>query len=128
MRQANDRSIDEEQALVTATIQDYFEGMHNGDLVRLRRAFHPNAKLCGSRDGAFTELTLDQWLERVSKRLIPAQTGEPFDMAIESIDLAGDVGSVKVRDLYMGLRFTDYLNVAKVDGRWQIVHKAFHHD
>lgn len=121
-------SNDSELEMVRATISDYFEGMYHGDLVRLRRAFHPNARLYGYREGIFVELTLHEWLNRVSTRPIPAQNGEPFDMKIESIDLKGQVGNVKVRDLYMGLRFTDYLNVAKADGRWQIVNKAFHHD
>ena len=124
----SERLSDMESALVKAAIQDYFEGMYHGDLTRLKKAFFPSAKLYGYRYGAFIELTLEHWLERISTRPIPAQTGEPFDMVIESIDLTGSVGNVKVRDLYMGLRFTDYLHVAKVDGRWQIVNKTFHHD
>ena len=117
-----------ELSLVRAAVQDYFEGMYRGDVDRLSRAFHPNAMLYGYRDGTFTELHMDEWLDRVAKRSIPAQTGEPFDMTIESIDLTGNVGNVKVRDLYMGLRFTDYLNMVKFEGRWQIVNKTFHHD
>ena len=73
-------------------------------------------------------MQIDEWLNKVAKRAIPAQNGEPFEMIIESIDLTGNVGNVKVRDLYMGLRFTDYLNMVKLEGRWQIVNKTFHHD
>jgi protease I len=38
------------------------------------------------------------------------------------------VAAVKVADLYRGLRFTDYLSLARVDGQWIIVNKTFHHD
>ena len=117
-----------ELSLVSAAVEDYFEGMYRGDVARLRRVFHPQAMLYGYRDGAFTVLQMHEWLGKVEKRPIPAQNGEPFEMFIESIDLTGNVGHVKVRDLYMGLRFTDYLNMVKLEGRWQIVNKTFHHD
>jgi hypothetical protein len=117
-----------ELSLVSAAVEDYFEGMYRGDVARLRHVFHPQAMLYGYRDGIFTVLQIDEWLNKVAKRPIPAQNGEPFEMIIESIDLTGNVGNVKVRDLYMGLRFTDYLNMVKLEGRWQIVNKTFHHD
>lgn len=117
-----------ELSLVRAAVQDYFEGMYRGDVARLRRVFHSHAMLYGYRDGTFTVLQMEEWLDKVAKRPIPGQSGEPFDMTIETIDLTGNVGHVKVRDLYMGLRFTDYLNMVKVEGRWQIVNKTFHHD
>ena len=117
-----------ELSLVSTTVEDYFEGMYHGDMERLRRVFYPQAMLYGYRNGTFTVLKMDEWLDKVAKRPIPAQNGEPFDMTIESIDLTGNVGHVKVRDLYMGLKFTDYLNMVKFEGRWQIVNKTFHHD
>jgi hypothetical protein len=49
-------------------------------------------------------------------------------MKIVAADVTGAVATVKVADLYRGLRFTDYLALAKVDGAWMIVNKTFHHD
>jgi hypothetical protein len=122
------QSGDPEVTLVKACVTDYFEGMYFRDVEKLSRAFHPDARLHGYRDGAWANLSVADWLSRVSSRPIPAANGEPFEMSIESIDLTGAVGSVKVRDLYMGLRFTDYLSIAKIDNRWQIINKTFHHD
>ena len=113
---------------INATIQDYFEGMYYGDTGRLRKAFHPDAFLFGHFKGAFMQLSLDQWLKIVEGRKIPAEVGEPFDMKIVSVDVTGQVGFVKVVDLYQGLRFTDYLSLARIDGQWKIVNKTFHHD
>ena len=59
---------------------------------------------------------------------MPAETGEAFDMRIVSTDVTCQVATVKVADLYRGLRFTDYLGLARVDGQWMIVNKTFHHD
>lgn len=112
---------------VTACVTDYFEGMYFRDLEKLKRAFHEDARLYGYRDEAFTMLSLSDWLGRVSNRPIPAENGEPFEMSIDSIDLTGDAGMVKVRNLYVGLRFTDYLGVIKFGNHWKIVSKVFHH-
>jgi len=113
---------------ISATIQDYFEGMHFRDAGRLRRAFHPKACLFGHLQSAFVHIPLDQWLGMVESRPVPAENGEPFDMRIVSTDVTGQVATVKVADLYRGLRFTDYLSLVKVDGQWRIVNKTFHHD
>lgn len=59
---------------------------------------------------------------------VPADSGEPYDMRIISTDVTGAVATVKVADLYQGLRFADYLTLLKMDESWVIVNKAFHID
>ena len=113
---------------ISETVQEYFEGMYNRDTGRLRKAFHPTACLFGHLQGAFVHVPLDQWLGMVENRPVPAESGEAFDMRIVSTDVTGQVATVKVADLYRGLRFTDYLSLARVDGQWMIVNKTFHHD
>lgn len=113
---------------ISATVQEYFEGMYYRDVGRLRKAFLPTACLFGHLQDAFIHLPVEQWLAMVESRPIPAESGEPFDMRIVSTDVTGQVATVKVADLYRGLRFTDYLSFAKVDGQWRIVNKTFHHD
>jgi hypothetical protein len=78
--------------------------------------------------GPSRTLPLDQWLGMVESRRVPAENGEAFDMRIVSTGVTGQVATVKVADLYRGLRFTDYLSLVKVDGQWRIVNKTFHHD
>ena len=113
---------------VEATIQDYFLGMYHRDLGRLRNAFYPSARLFGHLDGGFIELSLNEWLAKVESRPIPSTSGETFDMRILSVEITGKVAAVKVCDLYRGLRFTDYLHLAKLEAGWVIVNKTFHHD
>jgi protease I len=97
---ANELLTNPELQPVIATVDHYFQGLYHGDKSRLREAFSSG----------------------------PAKNGEPFEMQIESVDLIGQVGSVKVKNLYQGLRYTAYLNIAKTGGRWKIVNKTFHHD
>jgi len=114
--------------LITQTVEHYFQGMYHSDTERLKKAFHPEAYLFGYFQGAFTHASANDWFEMVKQRPAPAKDGEPYDMRIVSIDLTGEVAVVKVADLYMDLRFTDYLTLLKVDGEWLIVNKVFHHE
>jgi hypothetical protein len=121
-------SDDSDIQAVNATVQDYFEGMHHHDMSRLRKAFHPATCLTGHFRGPFVHLTLAQWLQSMDGKPSPASKGDLFDMQVLSVDLTGEVGIVKVLDVYRGMRYTDYLSVARVDSRWVIVNKTFHHD
>ena len=113
---------------ITAVAHDYLEGMYRRDLARLRRIFHPTACLFGHYDRVFARVPLEEWLKAVEGRPVPADTGQAFDMRIVSIDVTGQVATVKAHGLYRGLRFTDYLTLARVEGQWLIVNKTFHHD
>jgi protease I len=114
--------------LIARTVQLYFEGMYYSDVEKLKKAFHPNAVLHGYIEGELIHLPLDGWLERVKCVPAPAESGEAYDMRIVSIDVTGRVAAVKVADLYIGRRFTDYLSLVKVEDNWVIVDKIFHYD
>jgi len=114
--------------LITQTVEHYFKGMYHSDIERLKKAFHPDAFLFGHLKGNFMHVQAEAWFEMVKKRPAPAENGEKYDMRIVSIDITAEVASVKVADLYMGMRFTDYLTLLKIDDRWLIVNKAYHHD
>jgi hypothetical protein len=102
--------------------------MYHRDLARLRKAFHPQAYLFGYRLDKFLHISANDWFKMVESRPVPADSGEPYDMRIISTDVTGAVATVKVADLYQGLRFTDYLTLLKADDNWVIVNKAFHTD
>src|SRR4051812_9319690 len=113
---------------IHAVVHEYFDGLYRMDEPRLRGAFHPDACLFGHLRGKFTRSTLDQWLGRIGAQPAPSESGEPFDMRIVSTDVTGDAATVKVAELYRNLRFTDYLTFLRLDGRWRIVNKAYHHE
>jgi hypothetical protein len=47
-------------------------------------------------------------------------------MDIQMLDIVGDAACVKVSDDFAGMRFTDYLSMLKIDGRWTIVNKLYY--
>ena len=46
---------------------------------------------------------------------------------ISKIDIVGTLASVKIElDDWKGSRFTDFLNMLKVDNKWQVMNKVFY--
>ncbi len=114
--------------LIAQTVQLYFDGMYHSDVEKIKIAFHPNTVLHGYLEGELIHLPFDEWLDHVKGVPAPADSGEEYDMRIVSIDVTGRVATVKVEDLYLNRRFTDYLSFVKVAGNWLIVNKIFHYD
>ena len=114
--------------LITQTVQYYFDGMYHGDIELLKKAFHADAFLFGYLSGDYMHFSAKDWFNVVKERPAPSKEGEEYDMRIVSTDVTEDAATVKVADLYMGLRFTDYLTLSKLDDKWVIINKAFHHD
>lgn len=113
---------------IRQTVQLYFDGMYRSDVEKLKKAFHPSAALMGYFSGNLTRLPLEKWLEMVAARPSPAKNGEEYNMSLVSMDLTETVAVVKVRDYYLGLWFTDYLSLLKIEDTWRIVNKIFHHE
>ena len=113
---------------IRQTVQLYFEGMYHSDVDKLRKAFHPSAALMGYYSGNLAHIPLEKWLEMVAARPAPAKNGEEYNMRLVSLDLTENVAVVKVKDLYLGLWFTDYLSLLKIEDEWVIVNKIFHHE
>ena len=109
------------------TVQLYFDGMYHSDTGLLKQAFHSAAFLMGYYEGNFAHIPLETWLDIIGKTPAPSKNGEVYDMRIVSIDITETVAVVKVADLYLGLRFTDYLSLVKTGDGWTIVNKVFHH-
>ncbi|MBI4765479.1 MAG: nuclear transport factor 2 family protein [Deltaproteobacteria bacterium] len=122
----NDDMVDMQR--IRQTVQLYFEGMYHSDVDKLRKAFHPGAVLMGYYSGNLAHIPLEKWLEMVAARPAPAKNGEEYNMRLVSLDLTENVAAVKVRDLYLGLWFTDYLSLLKIEDEWVIVNKIFHHE
>ena len=110
------------------TVDDYFLGMYHSDTDRLAKAFHTDSFLTGYFQGNYSRFSVGDWLGMVGQTPAPADQGEAYDMNIVSIDITENVAVVKVKDLYLGLWFTDYLTLLKIDEDWKIINKAFHHE
>ena len=119
----------EERAAIERVLQDYFDGLHHSDTVRLARVFHPRALYATASGGSLTMLSMDEYFPVVDGRPSPASRGDPRADRIVSIDFAGPVTAIAKVNCAIGPKaFTDLLTFVKLDGRWQIMSKVFHFD
>jgi len=108
---------------VRAVVQSYLHGLKFNDTVSLAKAFWPEARLFFvGRDGKISQLTQPKWYSMFAGSIGKEEKG---DLRIASVDVTKDVASVKVVEDYPGSRYTDYLNLLRIDGRWWIVNKIY---
>ena len=115
---------DPEEAAVRAAIEHYFRGHATGQGEHFRKVFHPDSKLYAVRDGKFWTLTSEDYAARASGK--PAADEAQRKRWIERVDISGNAAVAKVVLDYPSVRFTDYMSMLKIDGRWMIVNKTFH--
>jgi Putative lumazine-binding len=114
-----------DRAALERVVRDYLDGSVFANAEQIRRAFHPAARIIGHFGGHLEWATLEEYIAECEKEG-SAPPNEPYYWEILSADVTGDVAVIKLADDYLGIRFTDYLTLLQVDGRWQIVNKTFY--
>ena len=110
---------------VRAVVQLYIDGA-NGDVAKLRKAFHPNAQMMGHIGPMDTYVPIGDFFKMVEAQ--PGLAGPNYKATVRSIDVAGDAGvAVLVEQDYFGCDFVDYFSVARIDGEWKITNKTYAH-
>ena len=104
----------------------YLDGLYEGDVARLERAFAPEACLYASLDGKSDALPFAQWLERVRDRKSAKASGHPSTNRIISIDIEGSMALAKATSSFPPRRFLDYLSLIKIGAEWKIIAKIYH--
>jgi hypothetical protein len=117
-----------EIAEVEKTLRVYFDGLYEGNTGKLGEAFHPLAHLYSvASDGTAADMPRADWFRMVEGRPSAKAAGAERRDRIVSIDFSGPgTAFAKVECQLPPRYFTDYLTLLKVDGRWQVIAKAFH--
>ena len=111
---------------IAEALAAYFDGFYEGDVDKLKRIFHPSAHLFSATDGPLADDAIEAVYERVGGRANPADTGQQRLDRILSIDKSGAESALAKVQIAIGPKlFTDYLNLLKIDGRWQIISKIY---
>ena len=119
----------EEEAAVRETLQHYLNGHATGQADEFRQAMYPQGTMYFIKDGQYNQVSLADYIARAA-----AGTGKPAaDEAkrkrkIEFVDITGNVAVGKLVLDYPDVRLTDYMELLKIDGKWQIVAKTFYAD
>lgn len=106
---------------IIGLLNDYFDGLYEGDVDKLRNLFHDDAWLKGND----YRKTRDEWLEAVANRPVPRDEGMEFNFNIVSLEIVDDQAMAKVDVPLLAAHFIDFLGLLKEDGQWRIVNKMF---
>ena len=112
---------------ITDTLSLYVDGLHNGDIATLRKAFHPKAMMYGVSSGVNVMITEIEGLYGfITANSPPAKSGEPHRCIITHIHCDGNAASAEmVEEAAFGNDYTNYFQLLKIDAKWQIVSKTF---
>lgn len=116
----DDFGASEFQSVMTL-VQDYFDGLHYGDVSKLRAIFHPDAFL----KAPDLRRSLEEWLGAVASRPVPDKQGLPYDFKLLSIEIIKDQAMVKLECPLFEHAYIDFLGLLKENGRWLIVNKMY---
>jgi len=107
--------------LVMALVSTYFDGLHHGNISKLRAIFHADAYL----KAPGLRRSLEQWLNAVANRPIPKQQDRSYNFKLLSMEIVQDQAIVKLQCPLFDHLYVDFLSLLKENGRWLIVNKMY---
>jgi Putative lumazine-binding len=119
-------TVVEDYDAICRVVRLCLEGEAAGDPAKLREAFHEDARMFGALAGERYDVPISVLMEMSEST--PADTGQ-YRARILSVHQTGDAALATVAEEgYWGsVSFVDYLSLARIGGRWQIVNKLFAH-
>ncbi len=111
----------EDAQIIETLLHDYFDGLYEGDVTKLRNIFHDDAWLKGNN----YRKSRDEWLAAVATRPIPKDEGMDYGFKVISLDIVDDQAMAKVDVPLLAAHFIDFLGLLKEDGTWKIVNKMY---
>ena len=107
---------------VTRVMNLYIDGVGNGNVDQMNEAFHSSARWFGTVDGADYDLDKESFVTHMV-----GTPGKPSSAKIVDIQIAGTAAraTLEVEGFWGTISFTDFFQLAKFDGRWQITCKTF---
>jgi len=106
---------------IIGILNDYFDGLFEGDVEKLRSIFHADAWLKGNN----YRKTLNEWLAAVANRPVPRDEEMEYNFNIQSLEIIGDQAMAKVDVPLLAAHFVDFLGLLKEDDHWKIVNKMY---
>ena len=107
---------DEEQ--VRSVVTSFARAADTQDVAQMRTVLHKEAQQFFKGPDGMVRLETQTYLQMIEQKKIG---GQPRDLAIASIDVNGDLASVKASMTNESYHFDNYISLMKVGADWQIV-------
>ena len=120
---------DDRIAEITKLLQDYFDGLYDGDLAKFNNVFHENSHLYASDGDTLIDWPRSEYFNIIKGRESPSEQGLARHDQILSIHMSGpNTALATVKCAIPPRYFTDYLTLLKGPTGWRIISKTFHTD
>jgi Putative lumazine-binding len=119
-------AIDQREA-ISEVMQLYIDGAAEGDVSKLKAAFHEQAWMFGGMGGQRFDMPINDFFALAEK--MPLKTDDNFEARVVSIEQTGDAARAVVAEdgAWGTVSFVDYFTLTQIDGAWKIVNKTFAH-
>lgn len=105
---------------IETVINWYFDGWGTGDTTKLGKAMHSSCQLKYFNGNKFSVISRADYLSRSKPHTRP----DSLITRLVSLDITGNIASVKAEIITATDIFTDYFNMIKTDVQWFIVDKV----
>ncbi|WP_367375041.1 nuclear transport factor 2 family protein [Pseudomonas lini] len=114
----------QEYNAIVEVLNQYNEGGAKADSALMKPAFNEQATMFGVDGDKLVGGAIQNLYDVIDTAFRPSPEAKA---AIVRIDIVGTAASARVdTDNVSGLRFTDFFNLLKVEGKWTIVSKIYH--
>lgn len=109
-----------------AAIQLYFDVLHECDLDKFDRVFHPTCNLYSPGDPEVAVVTLPDYRQIVAGRTPPSKSGFEREEQVDAVLFASaDVAMIFLASRVGERRFKDLLSFVRTPDGWKIVAKTY---
>jgi hypothetical protein len=106
-----------DEAAITATVLDYFEGWFEADTARMEAALHPRLAKRSPANGRWNEDSAAEMIEATANGVGRSRDRGERRIDVDVIEVYQDIATVVVHSNV----YREYLHLARTDGDWKIV-------
>jgi hypothetical protein len=116
-----------DQSEIEGVLQLYIDGTRDGDVTKLREAFHDDARMFGSLGGQRADVPIAELFKMSDGH--PADVDGSYEARILAIEQVGDaaVATLEEDGFWGSLSFTDFFSLVRTGDSWKIANKTFAH-
>lgn len=119
--------LDKKFLTVQNVMQQYIDGVYQGNVEKLKGFFHEKAVMNGFLGEQMLIGGPEPFFEDIGKNPSMSKMDIPYNGEITSIEITGLTANVTIKETgFAGIyNFINYFHLMKVDGEWKIMSKIF---
>ena len=127
VHQSENNTMSSDEAGVRSAIQNYVEGTANGDIQRVRSAFHADSGMIGFMGPDLLSDGPEPYYEFLQQNPATNESIASYSSNLKNLEVNDSIArATLLEDGFFGMDFVTHLTLIKTDGQWTISNKTFH--